>query len=571
MPAPANHLYHVTLSCKTSPQKTLHFNMSAWTPGFYEIVDFAAAVSNFHVKDAKGDSVKWQKNGENTWEVSNAKPSALTVTYDVKAENPFIGNIYLDEHYGYIIPGALLLYLNEALKLPVTVQVIPYTKWPAFIATGLNPLPGKSNTFRAANFDELFDSPILAGNLETFPSFTVKGIPHYFIGYNLGNFDRKLFMTDLKKIVEAGVDIIGDIPYTHYTFLGIGFPGGGSGGIEHLNSASLLIGNKNLMAPGREQGFYSFLAHEYFHLYNVKRIRPVELGPFDYSKENYTNLLWISEGFTDYYEYLMMRKAKLMTDRQALNEFEQHIRNYENKPGHLYQSANAASRGIWAIRGNPFARTEGEIDSTISVYDKGCILGLLLDLKIRHETANKHSLDDVMRSLYHDYFQVKKRGFTEKEFQQQCERIAGVSLADFFSYTSTVNPIDYPTYFSYAGMKIDTTDHSLPGNDLGISAGLKDSAVVIRDVTWKSPAWKAGLQQNDQILFIDSLKAGVDLLSHPVPHNGDSIYIRFIRDHQERNTTVRLSPWSKKTFAISQVTNPTSLQYMIYNSWMRLL
>lgn len=571
MPEPSNHLYHVELSCKGSDQKTLSFNMSTWTPGFYEIVDFAGAVTNFHVTDEKGDPIAWKKSGENTWEVNNHHQSPFTITYDVKAVNPFIGNVYLDEKYGYIIPGALLMYLNESLKHPVTVQVIPYNKWPAFVATGLNPLPGKPNTFLAADFDELYDSPILLGNLETLPSFTVKGIPHQFIGYNLGDFDRTLFMNDLKKIVESGIHLIGDIPYTHYTFLAVGFPGGGFAGIEHLNSSSLMIGNKDLLAPGRKEVFYSFLAHEYFHLYNVKRIRPIELGPFDYSKENYTNLLWISEGFTNYYEYMMMRTAGLMSDSQVLTEFQDHIKNYENKPGHLYQSANAASRGIWAIRGNPTARTAAELDSTISVYDKGCIIGLMLDLKIRHETANRRSLDDVMRTLYHDYYQVKKRGFTEKEFQQQCEHIAGVSLSPFFSYASTVNSIDYPTYFSYAGLNIDTTDHPRSGNDMGITIGLRDSAVLIRDVDWKSPAWKAGLQQNDQLLSVDSVKITPDLFSQYLKgkNDGDKINVHFIREHKEQHVVVILNPWSMKTFAISPVMQPTRLQSLIYNSWMR--
>lgn len=453
MPEPANHLYHVVMEYAGNKKTTVDLNMSAWTPGFYEIVDFAAAVSNFHVTNMSGDSLLWQKTGDNTWTVNNPAATPISVSYDVKAVNKFIGNIYLDEQYGYIIPGALLLYINEELRKPVIVKVNPYSKWPAYVATGLDPVKGPYNSFKAKDFDELFDSPLLMGNLETLPSFTVKGIPHQFVAHNPGEFDRTQFMTDLQKIVESGIRLIGDIPYSHYTFLGVGIPGGGTGGIEHLNSASLMIGTKKLI----DAGFYSFLAHEYFHLYNVKRIRPVELGPFDYSKENYTNLLWISEGFTNYYEYIIMRDAGLMSDRELLDRFEGHIHAYEDKPGHLYQSANEASRTIWAIRGNPFARTEEEQNRTISVYDKGCILGVLLDLKIRHETGNRKSLDHVMRALYTNYYKNKKRGFTEKEFQQQCEQIAGVPLKEFFSYTSTVAEVNYKKYFLYAGLDIDTT------------------------------------------------------------------------------------------------------------------
>lgn len=454
MENPSGHLYHVSLQYSHAKKEDLDFKMCTWTPGFYEIVDFAAAVKDFKATTSDGQPLAWEKDSS-TWKVHATNKDVL-ISYDVKAIEPFIGNVNLNENYGYIIPGGLFMYLEKELRHPVTIEMQPYSGWNKFVATGLDTIPGKSNVFYAADFDILYDSPLLMGKLEVFPSFTVKGIPHQFIGYNLGEFDRNQFMADLRKIVEHTSDIIGDIPYSHYTFLGVGHKGGGSGGIEHLNSASLLIGSKNLMTPGHKEDFYNFLSHEYFHLYNVKRIRPVELGPFDYSKENYTNLLWISEGFTDYYAFLGVRAAGLSDDEYVLKGLQQHIKNYEDVSGHLYQSAAAASRGIWAIRGNPFTRTDKERDSTISVYDKGCILGLMIDFKIRHETANKHSLDDVMKALYKKYYQKRKRGFTDQEFQKECERIAGVPLPEVFSYANTVTAVNYPKYFAYAGLDIDT-------------------------------------------------------------------------------------------------------------------
>jgi predicted metalloprotease with PDZ domain len=452
MENPSAHLYHVQLKYSHTKKEDLEFKMCNWTPGFYEIVDFAAAVKDFKATSSDGQTLTWEKD-TSTWKV-HADDKDVIINYDVKAEQPFIGNVNLDENYGYIIPGALLMYLESALTQPLTVEIQPYSGWSKLVATGLDTIPGKTNVFYAANFDILYDSPLLMGKLEVFPSFTVKGIPHQFIGYNMGEFDRNQFMADLKKIVEHTSSFIGDLPYSHYTFLAVGHKGGGAGGIEHLNSASLIIGN-SMLSSAHKEGFYNFLSHEYFHLYNVKRIRPVELGPFDYSKENYTNLLWVSEGFTDYYAFLGVRAAGLSDDAYVLKGLQEHIRNYENTPGHLYQSAAAASRGIWAIRGNPFARSDKERDSTISVYDKGCILGLMIDFKIRHETGNKHSLDDVMKNLYKKYYQDKKRGFTDTEFQKECELVAGVPLKEVFSYTNTVAPVNYPKYFAYAGLDID--------------------------------------------------------------------------------------------------------------------
>jgi predicted metalloprotease with PDZ domain len=382
----ADHLYHVELN-STAPGKTLDFKMCVWTPGYYQLIDFAGAVQNFTVTDSKGATLKWEQPSKNIWRVySNNAP--VKISYDVKATVPFVGNVYLDETRGYITPGGLFMYLDKELRHPVTIQMKPYSKWSSMVATGLDTIPGKYHTFKADDFDVLYDSPFLMGQLEVLPPFTVQNKPHNFIGYQLPAFNRQSFMDDLKKIVQTGSDIIGEVPYTHYTFLSIG---AGGGGIEHLNSSSLSFsGGEGFNAPEARKKLYNFIAHEYFHHYNVKRIRPIELGPFDYSKENHTNMLWVSEGFTVYYEYLITRRAGLMTPEDMFGDFQTNLRNYENQPGHLYQSATQASYNTWGD--GPNGRVNDDFNKTISYYDKGPILGLMLDFSIRHYTQIKNRL-----------------------------------------------------------------------------------------------------------------------------------------------------------------------------------
>ena len=563
MEDPATHYYHVSLTYKNIKKETLDFKMCAWTPGYYQIIDFAKAVENFHVADTKGKEIQFEKAAENIWRVHNNKEISIVITYDVKALVPFVGNIYLDDQRGYITPGGLFLYLDEELRNPITIQIKPYSKWPNLVATGLDSLPGKQNTFYAADFDVLYDCPFLMGYLESFPSFTVKGIPHYFIGYNMGEFDRNQFMADLKKIVETGSAIIGDIPYSHYTFLSIGK---GGGGIEHLNSSSLSFRGAEDFTKGKKRT-YDFIAHEYFHHYNVKRIRPIELGPFDYSKENHTNMLWVSEGFTVYYEYLITRRAGLTTEDDLLKSFQTNLRAYENKPGHLYQSATQASFETWSD--GPNGRTNDEVNKTISYYDKGPVLGLMIDFAIRHQTNNKKSLDDVMRLLYKKYYQTKKRGFTEKEFQMECEAMAGISLAEIFEDASTVNAIDYPKYFAYAGLSIDTLIRKLPGAYLGISTRQKDSVVFISEIDWKSPAWNAGLHTKDTILEVDGNKASVESLSNTIKEkkSGDVIRLLVKKGDARDAITILLGTKEEKSFDITRMENPDALQSDIYKSW----
>ncbi len=564
MESPVSHYFHVELHCANLKSETQDFKMSAWTPGYYQILDFAKAVENFQALDAEGKNIQWEKPGRNIWRVHNGRNGSIVLTYDVKAIVPFVGNVYLDETRGYITPGGLFLYLDSGLRRPVTVQVRLYPKWKNLVATGLDSIPGKQNTFFAADFDMLFDSPFLMGDLEVLPSFTVQGIPHYFIGYHLGEFDRNQFIADLKKIVESGVAIIGDIPYKHYTFLAIG-PGGG--GIEHLNSSSLSFSSERLNTHEGRKRMYSFIAHEYFHNYNVKRIRPVELGPFDYSRENRTNMLWVSEGFTVYYEYVMLKRAGLTTDEDLLKAFQSDLVAYENKPGHLFQSATQASYDTWSD--GPYGRTGDEVNKTISYYNKGPVLGLMLDFKIRHETNNKRSLDDVMRLLYKEYYQTKKRGFTEREFQAACEQIAGTSLAELFEYASTVKEPDYPKYFNYAGLGIDTVVKELPGAYSGIIVREKDSNLVIREADWNSPAWNKGLRSKDKILEIEGSKAGLELWNNimKTKRSGDTLKLLVAKGDNRQDVIIELGTKSEKSFAITPIAIPDALQSAIYKSW----
>ena len=567
MEQPATHRYQVTLTCRHANDTAQDLHMCAWTPGYYELINFAKAVDNFRVTDTLGNALPWAKTDPDTWRVQSNGNSTFVVKYEVTAVVSFVGNVYLDSTHGYITPGGLFLYTNEALHHPVTVQLLPYRGWTNIVATGLDSLPNQHHTFYAQNFDVLYDSPFLVGNLESLPPFTIQGIPHYYIGYDLGEFDRQQFMDDLQKVVSAGIRIMGDIPYTHYTFLVIGQ---GGGGIEHLNSSSISFRNKTFLqtAEGR-QTFYSFLAHEYFHHYNVKRIRPIALGPFDYAKENVTNMLWVSEGFTSYYEYRMAKMANILSAPEVLETFQSHIRAYENKPGHLLQSATQASRDTWTEP--PFGRTGEEWYKTISYYDKGCILGLMLDLKIRHETGNKHSLDDVMRALYKDFYQTRQRGFTDAEFQQTCERIAGTPLPEIFEYAATVKAVNYPKYFAYAGLTIDTTLHPLPGAFSGIRVAQKEGNLVVTDVEWNSPGWQAGVRAKDTIRTIESAFANQEVWQQMMntKQSGDRIALGIVQANNTTTLTVPLTTKWEKSFAIKRVDHPDALQSRIYNSWMQ--
>lgn len=565
MEDPASQLYHVTFRCEGLKSETLNFKMPVWTPGYYQLMNYARSVENFRATDGSGKPLKWEKTANSRWTVHSNPTGAVTLTYDIRATRNFVAGNFLDENHGYISPAGVFLHPEGQLKKPVTVTLKPYSKWPQLIATGLDSVAGQPQTFFAPDYDILYDSPMLMGKLEQLPSFTIKGIPHYFIGYNMGNFDRQEFIADLKKIVEGSAAVIGDIPYKHYTFIAIG-PGGG--GIEHLNSTSISFSGEQLSTRAGRNRMYNFLAHEYFHHYNVKRIRPVELGPFNYDQENRTRMLWVSEGFTVYYPYLILKKAGLLTEEEVFSGLQSNIIAYENKPGHRFQSATQASFETW--EDGPFGRTGDDAYKTISYYSKGPVLGAMLDFKIRHESQNRKSLDDVMRALYQTYYQKLQRGFTEKEFWAECEKAAGTKLTEMADYAATTKEIDYPKYFAYAGLAIDTTSKALPGVSLGISFREKADSLLVTEVEWESPAWNAGLRNRALILSIDGQKATVDALSAMSRNKkpGESVKLLVLQNGQQTEMTAVLRKKSERGFRITRLPNPNPLQTAILKSWL---
>lgn len=479
MPDPANRLLNVALECKGLNMDTVYFKIPRWMPGYYQMLNYYTGIRNFSAQTLKGTAITFEKTDSSTWRIVAQGNSGLRINYDVYSDKRFVAQNYLDTTHAYIVTAATLMYPDGLMNMPVNVTVIPYGKW-SNVTTGLEKQSGNGFRYTAQDFDILYDCPILTGNLEELPSFTVDGVIHRFIAYNPGQFDREAFISSLEKTIRAGIEIIGEIPYKEYTFIGIG---SGAGGIEHLNNTTVPFNGARLGNPESLKGTLKFLAHEYFHNYNVKRIRPFELGPFDYSKEARTNLLWFSEGVTVYYEYLMLSRAGIINANELFSSLESNINAVENDPGRKYQSLVQASYQTWSD--GPFGNSSSGSDRSISVYDKGAVVGFILDLKIRNATANKKSLDDVMRYLYATYYKKLQRGFTDAEFQEACENIAGVSLNTEFEYVYTTKDIDYTEYLTGAGLKIsEVMDPANSKRKLTIA--LQDNPTVLQTATFRS-------------------------------------------------------------------------------------
>src|SRR6187455_2595782 len=565
MDNPEWHFFHVQLTCKGIKKEFIDFKMPAWTPGYYQKMDFAKNLEKLKATDETGKELKWEKTNDNTWRVSSNNSNTVNLSYEIKTVRPYVATAYLDETRAYILPAAVFLYIDKMIRQPVRVTVVPESKWNR-VATGLDSLPGKKFTYAAPDFDILYDSPILVGDLEELTPFKVRGVTHRFIGLKLGDFDRQQFILDLQKVVDAAVNIIGHIPYKNYTFIAIG---PGPGGIEHLNNTTFGFNGNNFKNRDSYIRSLHFLAHEYFHHYNVKRIRPIELGPFDYDKGSRTKMLWVSEGLSVYYEYLVVKRAGITTDAELFNVFRGNMMAFENKPGRLYQTLEQASYETWSD--GPFGRTGDEVNKTISYYDKGPAVGLLFDFKIRQVTNNKKSLDDVMRFLYKEYYQKQQRGFTEEELKNAFESVAGISLAQEFEYITTTKELDYPTYFTYAGLNIDTTTQALSGAYAGFTLREREDSIFIANVDYESPGWNASIRRGQPVLKINGERSSVSgfnkIISSARP--GDKLSFSLLINKQPKDIEVILGKKTEKGFKITPAGNPDPLQKQILEGWLK--
>ncbi len=563
MSKPWTHLLEVEMSVKWEqmPEKA-EMKMPVWTPGSYLIREYARHVQDFAVKNSAGTELTWRKTNKNTWQVDTKGATQIVATYRVYANELTVRTNELNDRHGFWNNAATLMFVKDQLAAGANVKVNPYGDWK--VATGLPKVDGQNNTFHAPNYDVLYDSPFEVSNFKEV-AFQVEGKPHRLIFSGDGNYDGKQTASDVAKIVEQAYKIFGELPYNDYTFI-VNLRGGG--GLEHLNSTALQFDRFGFKPKTRYQDFLGLVAHEYFHCFNVKRIRPDALGPFDYENENYTRLLWVAEGGTEYYSNLLLRRAGLITDREFLIGKATGIQQLQERPGRFEQSLEDSSFDAWIKYYRP---DENAVNNQISYYDKGEIVNMMLDITIRTSSGGVRSLDDVMRTLYNEYYK-KGKNYTPADYQKIAETMAGKSLGDFFSkYVRGTIDISYDEIVSGIGLNMKTTgpdaNRAYLGADLAEDAAGK---LTIRSIPAGSPAYDQGLNSSDQIVAIDGNRASLSFLQSYIGEKkpGDRIRITIFRFDQLREINFTLGTNARMEYQFSRVAEPTEMQKKLYNEYL---
>jgi predicted metalloprotease with PDZ domain len=562
MPRPWTHLLQVEMRVANAnlPAQT-ELKMAVWTPGSYLVREYARHVQDFTVTDQSGRALNWRKINKNTWQVDTAGAREIVARYNVYANELTVRTNELNDEHAFFTPAALLMFPKGELSTPSTIRVDPYGSWK--VATGLPPVSGQPNTFRAENFDILFDSPFEVGNFKEI-TFNVQGKPHRYVFCGEGNYDMQRIADDTTKIINEAVKIFGDIPYDNYLFI-VNLRGGG--GLEHLNSTALQWNRFGFKPDSRYYGFLGLVVHEYFHLWNVKRIRPEPLGPFDYENENYTKLLWVAEGATSYYEGIILRRAGIISDEYFLDSKASAIQDLQSRPGRFQTSLEEASFDAWI---KYYRQDENSINNQISYYDKGDIVNMMLDIRIRTLSNGAKSLDDVMRYLYEE-FGKKNRNFTPEDYQKAAELQAGASLEDFFDrYVRGTEEIDYNEILRGIGLQLNDEEIGPKQAYLGANLAESDGQLTIRSIPAGTPAYEYGLNTGDQIVAVDGNRASQNFLNSYLNQKkpGDKVRFTVFRFDQLRDFQVTLGGRGRLNYSITPVANPTADQQRLYQEYM---
>ena len=591
MSRPVSHLFEVAIEVELPDEaklESVQFQMAKWSPGRYAVFDFAKNVQEFRAvagicpraaqcRMAPRDVTRVD---DQTWSVSLGDSKSLTVFYKVFG-NDLSGTFsQLDSRHANFNGGSIFMYVVNHKPDPVNLLIDPPAGWR--IVNGRMDRSDQKE-WQFPNWDIMIDTPTEIAPDWTQDDFEVDGKKYHVMVHSFGAEagKRAALVRDVEKIVRAETAMWGPPEFDSYTFLIHFAADGHSGdGMEHLTSTQIIQAG-TLSETETYENTLSTVAHEFFHVWNVKRLRPLGLGPWDFTRPANTRGLWVAEGFTNYYGHLMLRRAGLWNDERFLKRESQTIAGIESAPGSRLMSAEQSSISAPFIDDAPHAQQVNLANTAISYYPKGELIGLVLDLIIRGKSGSKASLDDVMRRMYEEFYlksskssyYLRGRGYTDQDLERVASEVAGFDLADFFArYTRDVQPLPYEEALGYVGLRLIREQAREPYN-AGLSLEPTEVAdeVVVANVRENSAAEDASLEQGDELLSIGGRKVTREnwLKNFARFKTGDRIPISVRRDGHVIQTTIVLGDPDRFEYRIEEDRNATASQKALRAAWLK--
>lgn len=563
---PQNHYFQVEMEMNNFKEKVLEIKMPVWAPGSYLVREFSKNVDLVHAVDENGKVLTVNKISKNTWTIDKAKAKKVIVNYEVYSFELSVRTNFLDLTHGYFNGSGLFMYVNNHKDLKGKLEVFPYKDFKT-ISTALPRVnegvtKDGSEIFEFINYDQLVDCPFEIGNQEVF-EFKAAGVLHTVAMYGVANYDIPTLQKDMAKIVETASGVIGENPNKNYTFI-IHNVVDGQGGLEHISSTTLSV-NRWTYQGSEYLGFLSLVAHEYFHLWNVKRIRPIELGPFNYDEENYTSLLWVMEGFTSYYDELLLLRAGYYKQEEYLNKLQSTINYVEGSVGARIQPVAHASFDAWIKAYRP---NENSSNTTMTYYSRGQMLAALIDAKIVSKYNGRKGLDHFLQQLYFKFYKKLNRGFSEDEFKKELEILLDENLDVFFAkYINGTEVAPFNEILGLVGVNVESV--GVPKPSFGTTLKQEGGKVIVRGIRTGSAAENAGLSVNDEIIGCNGFRVDQQDFEGLISSlkSGDEINLLISRDELLFELSAIMTLFDKPQFLFRLSTEPKKVD--LRNYWLR--
>jgi predicted metalloprotease with PDZ domain len=564
-PAPETHYVEVEARVPTGGRPRLELMMAVWTPGSYLVREYERHVEQVRA-EAGGRALGIERPQKNRWAIATGGATTVTVRYRVYSREMGVRSNWVESAFAMLNGAPTFMTLADQAPRPHEVTIARPPGWKRTM-TGL-PDGGGPDTFVAPDFDTLVDSPIVIGNPEVH-EFTVAGKKHYLVNApQTSTFDGTRAAKDLERLVQEQLRMWGSLPYEKYLFLNMITETGG--GLEHKSSTLLMTNRWTTRTRKAYIAWLELCSHEYFHAWNVKRLRPIELGPFDYEREVYTRSLWIAEGFTDYYGELLVRRAGLSTRDEYLEALSNQIETLQTTPGRLVRSAADASFDAWIKQYRP---DENSPNASISYYTKGAVIAFLLDAKIRKATNGARSLDDVMRAAYKGYSGA--HGFTPDQFREVAQQVSGLDLRVFWSEAiDGTGELEYSEALDTLGLSFKPPDAKKAGEPvaawLGATTRNDNGRLIVSQVRRGTPAYAAGINVDDEIVAIDEYRVRADRLDNRLEQYqpGEKVSVLVARREQLTRLSVTLAAEPPKVWRLQRLPTPNETQQNHLVRWL---
>jgi len=554
-----DRLFHVTTEVKNISESRLELSLPTWTPGWYTVENYYKNVLRFKITDVKGNRLQPEMVKKQTWRVETKGLDSIKVEFDYRATVLALNQARIASDFAFFTGTELFLEAVGHRSSPSSVHFELPHEWKIISALAETRDP---MTFTAPDYDTLVDCPTEMGRFDV-AEFKVEGKPHYLVTTPAGALprDKAVSFTEmLARVASAESAVFGGLPYDKYVyFYFFSRPeSNASGALEHLNAHVAFAFSTN------PDFLIGTAAHEFFHLWNVKRIRPAEMWPYDYSREDETPLLWVSEGFTNYYGSLALCRAGLRTRQQFLQSVEGAIGGVENNEARSYISPANSSVSTWAGYDTPVA-------FGISYYTQGQNLGALLDLSILHDTSGSSRLDDVMRALFRDFYQ-KGHGFTTDDMIGVVNRLTGRDYHDFYRrYVAGVEVPPYDTILGYAGYKLETSSRKTP--QLGLELDETSEGMKVTRVDRGGTAYKAGVRNGDVLVSVDDLDLqnnAQTVMERLEQRIGSGVKLKIKRAGKEQVVDLQVDSRSEANYKIVEMPSPTPDQLKVREAWLKV-